>query len=161
MGPADQSDVEARNDVLVFTTEQLQLPITIAGPVELVLFASSSAEDTDFTAKLVDVGPDGRTANVCDGIIRARYREGGENAFLEPGKIYKFTIELGHIAAKFDVGHHIRLEVASSNFPAFDRTPGTRQPPSEAAWGDMRMAIQTVFHSAHYPSELRLSILED
>lgn len=161
MGPADQTDVEARNDVLVFTTEKLQRPITIAGPVELVLYASSSAVDTDFTAKLVDVAADGRTANICDGIIRARYRDGSDDAFLEPGEIYEFTIELGNIAAKFDAGHHIRLEVASSNFPAFDRTPGTRQPPSEAAWGDMRMANQTIFHNAEYPSELRLWILED
>lgn len=160
MGPADQSDVESRNDVLVFTTERLQQPVILAGPVELVLYASSSAEDTDFTAKLVDVAPDGQTANICDGIIRARYRDGGDDAFLRPGDIYEFTIELGNIAAKFDVGHHIRLEVASSNFPAFDRSPGTRQAPSQAAWADMRMANQTIFHSAAYPSELRMWILE-
>jgi len=161
MGPADQSDVEARNDVLVFTTEWLQHPIIIAGPVELVLYASSSAEDTDFTAKLVDVASDGRTANICDGIIRARHRDGGDDAFLQPGQIYEFTLELGNIAAKFEAGHRIRLEVASSNFPAFDRSPGTRQSPSEAAWGDMRMANQTIFHSAEYPTELRLWILDD
>jgi putative CocE/NonD family hydrolase len=161
MGPADQSDVEARNDVLVFTTEQLDHPITLAGPVELVLYASSSAEDTDFTAKLVDVDPDGRTANICDGIIRASHRDGGDDAFIQPGHVYTFTVQLGHIAATFDVGHRIRLEVASSNFPAFDRSPGTRQAPSEAAWGDMRMAHQTVFHSAEFPSELRVWILED
>lgn len=161
MGPADQSDVEARNDVLVFTTDELQRPVTIAGPVELVLYASSSAEDTDFTAKLVDVASDGRTANICDGIIRARHRNGGDDAFLQPGEIYEFSIDLGNIAAKFETGHRIRLEVASSNFPAFDRTPGTRQSPSEAAWADMRMANQTIFHSADYPSELRFWILED
>ena len=160
MGPADQSDVEARNDVLVFTTGRLENPITIAGPVELVLYASSSAVDTDFTAKLVDVAPDRRTANVCDGILRASHRNGGDDAYLSPNQIYEFTILLGNVAAKFHAGHRIRLEVASSNFPAFDRSPGTRQPPSDAAWGDMRMAHQTIFHNADHPSELRMWMLE-
>jgi hypothetical protein len=161
MGPADQSEVEARNDVLVFSTLPLTKKITIAGPVELTLFASSSAEDTDFTAKLVDVGPTGRTSNICDGIIRARHRNGGDDAFLRPGTIYEFNIRLGHIAAMFDIGHQIRLEVASSNFPAFDRSSGTRQAPHEAAWGDMRMAVQTVFHSEKHPSQLHLHELQD
>lgn len=161
MGPADQSDVEARNDVLVFSTEPLQHPITVAGPVELVLHASTTVEDTDFTAKLVDVAPDGRTANICDGIIRASHRDGSGSAFLQPDHIYEFKIQLGNVAAMFDVGHRIRLEVASSNFPAFDRSPGTRQPPNEAAWGDMRIAVQTVHHGSAHPSSLRMWVLDD
>lgn len=156
MGPADQSDVESRNDVLVFSTEPLSERIVIAGPVELTLFASTSAVDTDFTAKLVDVDTSGATSNICDGIVRARYRSGGDEDFLEPGVVYEFTIRLGNIAAAFEKGHRIRLEVASSNFPAFDRNPGTRQKPHEAAWGDMHRATQTIFHGKEYSSRLTM-----
>lgn len=156
MGPADQTDVESRNDVLVFSTDPLIDRIIVTGPVELTLFASTTAEDTDFTAKLVDVDSIGGTSNICDGIVRARHRLGSDDAFLEPDVIYEFTIRLGQIAAAFEPGHRIRLEVASSNFPAFDRTPGTRQKPAEASWSDMRMATQTVFHGPQYPSRLTM-----
>lgn len=156
MGPADQTDVESRNDVLIFSSEPLSERVVIAGPVELTLFASTTAEDTDFTAKLVDVSPTGATSNICDGIVRARYRLGGDEDFLEPGTVYEFTVRLGQIAAAFEPGHQIRLEVASTNFPAFDRNPGTRQKPQAAAWGDMRLATQTIFHGVEHPSRLTM-----
>lgn len=154
MGPADQADVEARNDVLVYTSPPLTNPLCLAGPVEVTLYASTSAENTDFTAKLVHVDSQGKTVNLCDGIVRASHRLGGDADYLKPGAIYEFRIPIGQIAATFKVGDLIRLEVASSNFPAFDRNPGGRLPAHEATLTDMRLATQTIYHSHEYPSRL-------
>lgn len=159
MGPADQREIETRNDVLVFSSEALSSDLVIAGPVELVLYASSTAEDTDFTAKLVDVDSSGGAINLCDGIIRARYRDGGTESFLDEDTIYEFSIFLGNVAHTFKTGHRIRVEVASSNFPAFDRTPGSRMPVHQASWADMKIATQTIFHDSLYPSHLKVHSL--
>ncbi len=157
-GPLDQQQVEERQDVLVYSTSALEQDTEVTGPVKLVLYAASSARDTDFTGKLVDVHPDGKAYNLCDGILRARYRQGMEApALLEPGKAERFEIDLGVTSNVFKRGHKIRLEVSSSNFPRFDRNPN-----SGNAFGtdtELLTARQTVFHDQERPSHLLLPVI--
>jgi uncharacterized protein len=157
--------LKSRPDVLVFQTEPLQHDVTLIGPIVVKLFAASTALDTDFTAKLVDVYPpsadypSGFDLNLTDGIIRARYRESPDHpALLEPGKTYEFTIEPFPTANRFKRGHRIRLDIASSNFPRFDVNPNTGEP-----LGQHRRAIpadNTVFHSAEFASHVVLPVVE-
>jgi len=157
-GPFDQRKVEARRDVLVYTSEPLEEPLEVTGPVRLKLFAATSAADTDFTAKLVDVCPDGTAWNLADGIIRARYRETDAEARpVEPGKVHEYLIDLWVTSNLFLEGHRIRLEVSSSNFPRFDRNPNTGKP--FAVDGGIVVAEQTVHHSASRPSHLILPVV--
>jgi putative CocE/NonD family hydrolase len=126
MGPRDQHSVEMRDDVLVYSTPVLEQPVEVTGPIELCLFVSSSALDTDFTAKLVDVYPDGRTMILTEGILRVRYRNSfTDPELMEPGKVYELRLNLWATANVFLPGHRIRLEVSSSNFPRFDRNSNT------------------------------------
>ena len=125
-GPRDQSRAESRDDVLCYSTEPLQRPLDVVGPVSVDLFISSDRPDTDFTAKLVDVHPDGKPISLTDGIIRARFREGFDHeVLLEPGKVAEVTIDLASIAHRFAAGHRIRLEISSSNYPRFMPNPNT------------------------------------
>lgn len=161
MGPADQRQVEYRNDVLVFTSATLGQELEVTGSVTATLFASSSAVDTDFTVKLVDVFPDGRAINLCDGIIRARYRNGFERAeLIEPDKVYEFKIDVGSTCNVFKAGHRIRVEIASSNFPMYDRNPGHGGDNATATYADLRVATQYLFHDSRYPSHISLPIVE-
>jgi putative CocE/NonD family hydrolase len=156
-GVVNQAQLEERQDVLVYTTPRLSDPVAITGPVSVTLYADSSAPDTDFTAKLVDVEPDGYCANIADGIIRARYRNGCDREeFLEPGKVTKFHIDLWDMAHTFLPNHRIRLEISSSNFPCFDRNLNSRVTPALGSAEDARKAAQQVFHNATYPSHLSL-----
>ena len=124
--PVDQRPAEARDDVLCFTSPVLTEPIEVTGHVSLTLYASSSAPDTDFTGKLVDVFPDGRAIFLTDGIIRARYRNSlAEPEPLTPGVPVKLSLDLSVTSNVFLPGHRIRLEVSSSNFPRFDRNTNT------------------------------------
>jgi putative CocE/NonD family hydrolase len=158
MGVRDQRPVEERPDVLVFTSEPLERPLEITGPVTVELWASSSAVDTDFTAKLVDVGPDGYAMNLLDGIIRARYRDSARQPQpMEPGRPYRFEIDLWATSNVFLPGHRIRIEISSSNFPRFDRNLNTGQPFGEGASGPA--ASQTVFHTAERPSCVVLPVI--
>jgi len=117
-GPKDQRSVENRQDVLVYSTEPMATPLEVTGPVSLELYAQSSAADTDFTAKLVDVWPDGFAQNLTEGIVRARYRNSpSDPELMIPGRVYKFVIDLWSTSNVFGVGHRLRLEVSSSNFP--------------------------------------------
>ncbi len=117
-GPRDQRPLESRDDVLIYTTPAFTQDTEVTGPVSLELFAKSSAVDTDFTAKLVDVGPDGFAQNLTEGIIRARYRDSQEKAnLMNPGQVYKFTIDLWSTSNVFLKGHMLRLEISSTNFP--------------------------------------------
>ena len=126
--------------------------------MKVVLHASSDAPDTDFVAKLVDVFPDGRAFNVAEGIIRARYRESlSAPKLLEPGKIYEFTIDMVGTSNVFLKGHRIRVDITSSHFPQFDRNPNTGEPFGTSA--AVRVAKQTVYHSAHYPSHVLLPVI--
>jgi putative CocE/NonD family hydrolase len=130
----------------------------VTGPVRLVLYAATDAPDTDWTGKLVDVRPDGYAMNLCDGIVRARYREGRENPRLpEAGKVHEYEIDLWVTGNVFRKGHRVRLEVSSSNFPRFDRNPNTGHPFGLDA--ELRTARQTVQHSRAYPSHLVLPVI--
>ncbi|MFN7939520.1 MAG: CocE/NonD family hydrolase [Bryobacteraceae bacterium] len=125
-GPVDQGPVENRQDVLVYSSEPLKEELEVTGPVKAVLHVATSARDTDFTVKLVDVYPDGRAMNLTDGILRLRYREGLERvALLEPGRVYAVTVDAGVTSNVFLPGHRVRVEISSSNFPRFDRNLNT------------------------------------
>ena len=159
-GVWDQAASEERQDILVYTTPRLASPVAIAGPVTVTLFAASDAPDTDFTAKLVDVEPDGYCANITEGIVRARYRHGTDREeFLNPGEVTEFEIELYDTAHTFLEGHCIRLEIASSNFPVFDRNLNSRVTPALGTAEDARKAAQQVFHDADRPSRLILPVV--
>jgi hypothetical protein len=158
IGVQDQRPVEERPDVLVYTSDPLDQPLEITGPVTVALWAASSAVDTDFTAKLVDVHPNGYAQNLLDGIIRARYRESASAPrMMEAGKPYLFTIDLWAISNVFLPGHSVRLEISSSNFPRFDRNLNTGEPFGEGTKGIP--ARQTVFHQAEMASHLLLPVI--
>jgi hypothetical protein len=157
-GPYDQTKVEAREDVLVYTTAPLEQDLEVTGPVKLVLHAASSARDTDFTAKLVDVHPNGKAYILCAGIIRARYRRDlAKEALLEPGKAERFEIDLWVTSNLFKRGHRIRLEISSSNFPRFDRNSNSGKPFGTDT--KLLSAKQTIFHAADHPSHLVLPVI--
>jgi len=158
IGVQDQRPVEERKDVLVFTSEPLEQPLEITGPVTIALWASSSAVDTDFTAKLVDVRPDGYAQNLLDGIIRARYRDSASAPrLMEAGRPYRFTIDLWATSNVFLPGHRIRLEISSSNFPRFDRNLNTGEPFGEGT--RVIPARQTVFHQEEMASHVLLPVI--
>jgi uncharacterized protein len=157
-GPFDQRPNEARADVLVYTTTPLENDLEVTGPVTLDLYVASSAVDTDFTGKLVDVWPDGFAQNLADGILRARYRKSPEHAeFMNPGETYRLRIDLWATSNVFKTGHRIRLEVSSSNFPRFDRNLNTGENPG---WSTrLTKATNTVYHDRDHPSALILSVM--
>ncbi len=157
-GAFDQRRIEERADVLVYTSPVLEQDLEVTGPLSVTLYAATSAVDTDFTAKLVDVAPDEYARNLTDGIIRGRYRESKTEAkLLTPGKVYEYTIDLWATSNMFKVGHRIRLEIASSNFPRFDRNPQTGQGAAEAS--RLEPALQRVFHDTMRPSHIVLPII--
>jgi len=157
-GPYDQVKVEERQDVLVYSTAPLEQDVEVTGRVKLTLYAASSARDTDFTAKLVDVNPDGKAYNLCDGIQRARYRRGmNQPTLLEPGQPAQFEIDLWVTSNLFKRGHRIRLEISSSNFPRFDRNPNTGKPFGSDA--ELVVAQQTIRHDREHPSHLILPVI--
>jgi putative CocE/NonD family hydrolase len=155
-GPVDQQRIEARPDVLTYTTPPLEHDTEVTGPVCVQLWACSSAPDTDFVARLVDVYPDGRAFNLTDGIVRARYRDGSTESLLEPGQPYAFTIDLWATSNVFKAGHRIRLQVTSSNFPRWDRNPNTGHPFGQDA--ELRTARQTILHDREHPSHVLLPL---
>jgi putative CocE/NonD family hydrolase len=125
-GSFDQREVETRPDVLVFSTEPLAEPLEVTGPVTMRLFAASSARDTDFTAKLTDVYPDGRSMLVADGILRARFRYSfAREILMQPGQVYRFDISLGSTSLILNQGHRLRIAVSSSNAPRYEPNPNT------------------------------------
>jgi putative CocE/NonD family hydrolase len=150
--------VEARDDVLVYSSSAFSADTEVTGPVTLELYAASSAVDTDFTAKLVDVAPDGFAQNLTEGIIRARYRDSQEKpTLINPGQIYKFTIDLWATSNVFRKGHLLRLEVSSSNFPRFDRNLNTGENPAFAV--NSVTATNTIYHDGEHPSALVLPVV--
>jgi len=157
-GPVNQRAAEERQDVLVYSSAPLDRDLEVTGPVRLEFFASSSATDTDFTAKLVDVSPDGSAINLTEGILRAKFRDSQESPTpLTPGKVYPLTIDLWATSNVFRSGHRIRLEVSSSNFPRFDRNLNTGE--SSASSSKMAVATNTILHDAAHPSALLLPIV--
>ena len=157
-GPRDQRPIEKRDDVLVYTSEPLSQDLEVTGPVKVVLYASSDAPDTDFVAKLIDVFPDGRAINVCEGVLRARYRESKSRPVpLDPGKTYELAIDLIGTSNVFLPGHRIRVDITSSHFPQFDRNPNTGEPFGTSA--KTRVARQTIHHSEAHPSHVLLPVI--
>ena len=158
MGAFDQRGNETRPDILVYSTAVLEKDIEVTGPVHVTLFAASSAVDIDFTAKLVDVWPDGAAYNVAEGIVRARYRNSAADPeLIEPGKVYEYDIDLGGTSNVFKTGHRIRLEISSSQFPKWDRNLNTGHVMGDDA--EIQMALQTIYHTHQYPSCIVLPII--
>jgi uncharacterized protein len=157
-GPLDQTSIEDRQDILVYTSPRLPEDIEVTGPVRAVLYAATSANDTDFTAKLVDVQPDGRPLLVTDGIQRLRYRGSlSSPVFVKRNTVYQVTIDAGVASYVFAVAHRIRLEVSSSNFPRFDRNLNSTR--ANALETKIVQAHQTVFHEKDHPSALILPMI--
>jgi putative CocE/NonD family hydrolase len=159
-GPRDQRALDGRRDVLHYVSEPLDRPLEVTGPVELVLHASSSALDTDFTGKLVDVHPDGRAELVTDGVLRARYRDSRSSPSpLEPGEIVELHVDLGATSYVFAAGHCIRIDVSSSNFPRFDRNTNTGGTIAEESIDAAVVATNTVHHHDAHPSRVVLPVI--
>jgi hypothetical protein len=158
-GPVNQSPIERRNDVVCYATNPLEQDIEIAGPLTLHLFASTSAKDTDFTAKFIDVYHDGAAYNIADGIIRARFRKSVfQPEFLRPAEVYEFSIDMWHTSNLFRKGHRIRIDISSSNFPRFDRNMNTGNPIGIDTSGFP--ATQNVYHQPKYASYIDLPMIE-
>lgn len=156
--PYDPTPFQSRPDVVVYTSEPLEEPLEVTGYIELVLWVSSSAPDTDFTGKLIDVAPDGTARTLTDGILRARYRNGfTDPELLTPGEPVELRIDLLATSNVFLPGHRIRLEVSSSNFPRFDRNPNTGAPFGTDA--ELQVAEQTIYHEAARASHLILPVV--
>lgn len=165
-GARDQREIEARPDVLVYTSEVLQEDYTALGPVHATVFAATSTPDTDFVVRLVDVYPDGRVIGVTDGVIRASEREAfpapgvirpAEPKPVEPGRIYEFSVDLWATGITFKAGHRIRVQVTSSCFPRWDRNPNTGAGPDPAR---TEVARQRIFHDPEHPSHVTLTIVD-
>jgi uncharacterized protein len=157
-GPVDQRPLERRDDVLCYTSAPLERELEVTGPVEAVLYAASSARDTDFTVRLSDVQPDGRALFLCEGIVRARHRNGLDRAeLLEPGEVAEYRIRMYPTSNLFKRGHRLRVDLSSSSFPRFSRNLNTGE---EVGTGTrMEIAHQTVLHTDAYPSHVLLPIV--
>ncbi len=159
-GSRDRRELDDRRDILRFTSAVLTEDVEVTGPVSVTLHAATSAADTDFTAVLVDVHPDGRAMGVTDGIVRARYRHGMDTAApVVPGEVYEYTIDLGATSQVFQAGHRVRVDVASSNFPCYDRNSGSGRPAGQVTEDDFVTATQQIFFGRMRPSSIRLPVI--
>ena len=156
--------LSSRQDVLVYQTPMLKTDVEVTGPIKVELWASSSAVDTDFTAKLIDVYPpnedypNGYAMNLSDSIIRGRYRDSFERSeLLEPGQVYKFTIQLYPTSNLFKKGHRIRLDISSSNWPRFDKNPNTGEPLGLNT--SSMAATNTIYHDKNHQSLITLPLI--
>jgi putative CocE/NonD family hydrolase len=157
-GTVDQGPIEDRRDVLVYSTPPLEREVDVIGPVEARLWAASSALDTDWVVKLVDVAPDGRVDRLGEGMVRARYRDSHAlPTLLEPERAFEYRIDLGPVGTRFRAGHRIRVEVASASFPQFDRNMNTGGRFGVESSGVP--AVQHVLHDAEHPSHVVLPIV--
>lgn len=159
-GSFDQRRNESRADVLVYSTEPLKEGVEVSGPIDVNLFVSSSAKDTDFTVKLIDVTPDGEAFNLDETIQRVRYRNGYDKpiSFMEPNKVYKVALQPLTTSNYFAPGHRIRIEISSSNFPRFDRNLNTGGNNYDETKGVV--AKNAIHHSKEYPSSITLTIVK-
>lgn len=153
-GSLDVSEVQRREDVLTYTSEPLDNDLDVVGPLRAILHASSSARDTDFSVRLSDVFPDGRAIVLQSGILRARYRDIGAPELLEPGRVYRFEIDMWATANRFKAGHRLRVDVCSADFPRYDRNSNLGGAP-----GDHVPAQQAIYHDSQHPSHVILPIL--
>ena len=158
-GPRDERPIQMRNDVLVFSGSARDRAMEVTGPLVVKLFAASTATDTDFTAKLVDLHPDGYAQILEEGLIRARYRESFEKGkLITPGKVYEYTIDLWSLSHLFQKGHRIQVEIAGSDFPKYDRNPNTGE--KFGASARMQKATQTIYHDRERPSHIVLPVVQ-
>ena len=157
MGPRRQEVLEGRSDVLVYTSEPMMEPLEVTGPLRVMLHAATSCNDTDFTAKLCDVSPDGTSINLAEGIARGRFRDEGTDAPLVPGEVYLFNIDLWATSNVFLEGHRIRLQISSSNFPQFDRNLNEYGP--FAKQKELKKADQLIYHDPRRPSHILLPVI--
>jgi len=155
-GALDQEDSEMRDDVLVYTSEPFDHGVEVTGDVKIVLYASSSAKDTDFMVKLVDVSPKGKAILILDAGIRARFRNGHDNPeLIEPGEVVKYEFLVGNISTFFKPGHRIRVDITSSNFPRYDVNSNMG---GEGKEGEFLIAEQKIYHNKKFPTHLILPI---
>jgi hypothetical protein len=159
-GAFDQRRMEARNDILVYTTEPFKEGIELSGPIEPTLYVSSDVKDTDFTVKVLDVYPDGRAYNLDESIQRMRYRNGYDKplTWMEKDKVYAVTLQPLNTSNYFAPGHRLRIEVSSSNFPRFDRNMNTGGKNYDETTG--LVATNVVHHSKQYPSHVTISVIK-
>ena len=156
-GPKDQRSIESRSDILLFTSPELDRHVEVTGPIKVKLWASSTARDTDFTAKLCDVYPDGRSMIVLDGILRASHRNSmGRSELMEPEKIYEFEIDLWSTSLVLSPGHRVRIAISSSNSPRFEPNPNTGKP--SGVNGKTEVATNTIYMDANHPSHILLPV---
>src|SRR5260370_16158103 len=150
--------MEPRADILVYTTEPFKGGTEVSGPIDVTLYVSSDVKDTDITVKVLDVYPDGTAYNLDENIQRLRYRNGYDKplAWMEPGKVYKVTLQPMTTSNYFDAGHRIRIEVSSSNFPRFDRNLNTGGNNYDESKGVV--AHNSIHHSAQYASQVTLTV---
>ncbi|MGQ0501416.1 MAG: CocE/NonD family hydrolase [Panacagrimonas sp.] len=157
-GPIDQTPWLQRSDVLCYTSAPLDAPMEVTGPVKAVIYAATSAPDTDWVVKLCDVHPDGRTYNVCDGILRARFRESlSDTRLVQPGEVLSYEIDLCATSIVFGAGHRLRLLVTSSDFPRYERNPNTGEFGVTAT--GMQVARQSIHHDPKHPSHVVLPVV--
>lgn len=158
-GPVEQQSVESREDVLVYTSDILMQDVEVTGPVKVILYASTTAPDTDFTAKLVDVHPNEKAYNIAEGIIRASYRNASSPtpSLINPNEVYCYEIDLLATSNVFKKGHRIRVQISSSNFPRFDRNLNTGELSRDSR--TFQCATQRIFHSDKYPSHIVLPLI--
>jgi len=159
-GAIDQRSTEARDDILVYSTGPLKDGIEVTGSVDVTLYVSSDAKDTDFTVKLIEVLPDGTAYNIDENIQRVRYREGYDKppVWMEKDRVYKVTFQPMETSNNFAPGHELRIEVSSSNFPRYDRNLNTGGNNYDESVGVV--AHNQVHHSAQYPSSITLSVVK-
>jgi putative CocE/NonD family hydrolase len=159
MGPASTQQVEIRNDVLIYTSPALEEPMRVIGDVRLLLHAATSAVDTDWVVRLVDVGECGCGVNVSQGILRARYRDSlAAPDLLEPGACYEYDISLGPACWEFAAGHRLRVDITSSDFPAHDVNPNTGQRVGDTGPLDGIVATQVIYHNQLRPTRILLPV---
>jgi len=158
-GAFDQRKMEARSDILVYTSDPLKEGMEVSGPIDATLYVSSDVKDTDVTVKLIDVYPDGTAYNLDETIQRLRYRDGYDKpvVWMEKGQVYKVTIQPMTTSNYFPEGHRIRIEVSSSNFPRFDRNLNTGGNNYDEATGVV--AHNSIHHSSQYPSTITISVV--
>jgi putative CocE/NonD family hydrolase len=157
-GPHDRSSLQQRSDILTFTTEPLTEDTEVTGPIRATIWASSDAIDTDFTAALTDLEPDGKAIALCEGIVRARFRNGTDNPeMMTPGEIYEFEIDMWNTSNMFKKGHSIRIEISSSNFPRYNRNLNSGNP--IATDTEITVANQKIYHDAQNPSHVTLPVI--
>jgi putative CocE/NonD family hydrolase len=158
--PTDQRPLAGRKDILVYQSKLLPERIEVTGNPRVELFASSSAPDTDFFVRLIDVSPDGMARDVSLGMVRARYRDGLDRpALIEPGKIIRYTIEMDPTSNAFLPGHRIRLDITSSDFPNYDRNHNTAA--DQNADAELKIAQQTIYHGAEQATRIVLPYIQN